>query len=540
MCALLALVSVAASADDDGPVGISGIATKELQLYYPTSLSYLAPHAIRTFTNSLAWQRRMFGWVPSESLTVQLQDFSDYGNASTYAAPRGWLIFDVSPLSHAFETYPASERMYSLMNHELIHVVQSDVANDEDRRWRRFFLGKVSPQAKNPETLLYNYLTIPRFASPRWLLEGTAVFFETWMGGGLGRAQGGYDEMVFRAMVRDDAHFYDSLGLSSRAANIDFQGGVNHYLYGTRFVTWLAYAYSPEKVVEWIKRDDGSERYYSDQFEHVFGLPLDRAWQDWIAFEHSFQRKNLDEVRKFPITPQRALAGSPVGSVSRTYFDEATGILYAGFKYPGTLEYVGALNTRDGSVREIAEIKRAMLYRVTSFAYDPSSGTAFYTNDNRGFLAYRDLMAVDVHTGVQRTLIENGRIGEIVVNPRDKSLMGVRHENGLAQLVRVPPPYDTWYQVHQFPYGVVPYDLDISPDGERLSASVAEVNGDQFLRVWNMQALMNGNIAPIARSRLFGTPPEAAFSATIASTTAAVIASCINSFADFVTHASSS
>ena len=36
------------------------------------------------------------------------------------------------------------------------------------------------------------------------------------MGGGLGRAQGGYDEMVFRAMVRDDAHFYDPLGLASR------------------------------------------------------------------------------------------------------------------------------------------------------------------------------------------------------------------------------------------------------------------------------------------------------------------------------------
>ena len=32
------------------------------------------------------------------------------------------------------------------------------------------------------------------------------------MAGGLGRAQGGYDEMVFRAMVRDDAHFYEPAG----------------------------------------------------------------------------------------------------------------------------------------------------------------------------------------------------------------------------------------------------------------------------------------------------------------------------------------
>ena len=146
---------------------------------------------------------------------------------------------------------------------------------------------------------------------------------------------------------------------------------------------WLAYAYSPEKVVAWIRRDEGSERYYADQFQHVFGMPLEQAWQDWIAFEHEFQRQNLAEVRKFPITPHRNLAASAVGSVSRTYFDEATGILYGGFRYPGVVEYVGALNTRDGSVRQLADIKRAMLYKVTSLAYDPSQrNRSSYTNDN--------------------------------------------------------------------------------------------------------------------------------------------------------------
>ena len=65
-------------------------------------------------------------------------------------------------------------------------------------------------------------------------------------------------------------------------------------------------------------------------------------------------------------------------------------------------------------------------------------------------------MAVDVQTGEERMLFENARIGEIVFNPVDQSLMGVRHENGLATLVRIPQPYDTWYGVYTFPYGVVP------------------------------------------------------------------------------------
>jgi hypothetical protein len=281
---------------------MSYIETKDLRLIYFDSLSYLAPHTVRTFSNSLAWQRRMFGWVPSEPTSVLLKDFADYGGGLAWAAPRDTLFLEVAPLSHAFETFPASERMYSMMNHELVHIVQGDLSSEEDRQWRRFFLGKVPAQSQHPETLLYRYLTVPRFTAPRWYVEGSAVFMETWMGGGVGRAQGGYDEMVFRAMVRDNAHFYDPLGLVSRGVQVDFQVGANAYLYGTRFFTYLAYVYSPEKVVAWIRRDDGSERYYRDQFQHVFGIPLEQAWQDWIAFEHEFQRRNLEEVRTYPVT----------------------------------------------------------------------------------------------------------------------------------------------------------------------------------------------------------------------------------------------
>src|SRR5436309_3668774 len=347
LCILLALLPVAHTSAQSS-LGLSYVQTKDLRLIYFDALGYLAPHAVRTFTNSLEWQRRMFGWVPSESTTVLLSDLSDYGNAATWSAPHNTAFFSIAPLSHAFETYPASERMYSLMNHEIVHVMQGDISSEQDRRWRRFFLGKVSPQSQHPESLLYSYLTVPRFTAPRWYLEGAAVFMETWMDGGLGRAQGGYDEMVFRAMVRDDAHFYDPLGLVSRGVQIDFQIGANAYLWGTRFFTWLAYTYSPGKVVEWLKRDETSERYYADSFRRVFGLPLDQAWQEWIAFERDFQQRNLRELRKFPLTPYRKLGAGAVGSISRMYYDEKSETIYAAFRYPGFVEHVGALNARDG------------------------------------------------------------------------------------------------------------------------------------------------------------------------------------------------
>ena len=76
------------------------------------------------------------------------------------------------------------------------------------------------------------------------------------MAGGLGRAQSGYDEMVFRSMVKDDAPFYDPLGLVSEGTKVDFQLETNSYLYGTRFMTWLARHYSPEG-----DRLDGASRW---------------------------------------------------------------------------------------------------------------------------------------------------------------------------------------------------------------------------------------------------------------------------------------
>jgi hypothetical protein len=503
---LLALpLAVFAQPAADNPLGMSRTDTAQAHFIYFDPLGFLAPHAVQTFKNSWNWQRTRFGWTPSEPVTVLLMDWSDYGNAGAVGAPHSRIIFQVSPPSHAFETNTASERFYSTLNHELVHIVQADVASPEDAFWRGFFLGKVGASASNPETILYNYLTTPRFAAPRWYVEGTAVFMETWMGGGLGRAQGGYDEMVFRAMVRDKDPFYDPLGIESKGVRSDFQALANAYLYGTRFVTWAAWRWSPGKVVEWMRRDKGSKRYFADQFEHVFGLPLNDAWQQWIASEQDFQSRNLAEVRRFPVTPEKRLVDHAIGSISRVYFDEAKGVLYGGFRFPGIVEHVGGLNTRDGTISRIADIKNAMLYRVTSFAFDAQSRTAFFTNNN---LKHRDLMAVNVDTGEQRMLLEGARIGEIVFNPQDKSLLGVRHDRGIASLVRIPYPYNDWQVVHEFAYEEVPTDMDISPDGRLLSASVGTPTGDQFLRVWELNKVLAGDLKPLSEFGFGQSVPE--------------------------------
>ena len=163
--------------------------TPDLRLVYTApALSYLTPHAARCFENSLEFHRELWGYTPSEKVTVLLSDFSDSGNAGAGSVPRNNLALQVAPLNFTHETISGNERLNWMMNHELVHIAAQDQAAGSDLTFRRLFQGKVMPVADHPETILYFYLTTPRVAAPRWYQEGIATFIETWMAGGLGRA----------------------------------------------------------------------------------------------------------------------------------------------------------------------------------------------------------------------------------------------------------------------------------------------------------------------------------------------------------------
>jgi hypothetical protein len=468
-------------------------------VYFDPTETFLVPHAVRTFENSLDFQKRLFDFRPSEPITVLLADFSDSGNAGATVVPFNTVISQIAPFSFAFETIAGNDRMNVIMNHELVHVATMDQAAERDRFFRKIFGGKVAPVQQQPESILYFFLTSPRVAAPRWYHEGIAVFVDTWMAGGLGRAQGGYDEMVFRSMVRDATPFYDPLGLVSEGTRIDFQVEVNSYLYGTRFMTWLARRYSPEKLIEWVSRHDGSRGYYSAQFAHVFGTPLETAWAEWVKDEHAFQQRNLDAIRTYPVTPYRDLTTHALGSVSRAFYDAATSRIYAAFNYPGVLSHVGAIDTGAGGgerIDKLADIKGPSIYTVTALAYDAAGHTLFYTADNN---AYRDVMSVDTVTGHTTMLMKDARIGDLAFNKADRSLWGIRHLNGICSLVRIAAPYKEWERVVSWPYGTVVYDLDVSPDGSRVSASFGEISGKQEVRVFTTAGALAGDTTPVAK-----------------------------------------
>ena len=490
------------------PAELHFVETENLRVInYGETAAHLVPYATQNFLNALAAQQARLGYTPDGKPTVLLQDFSDKGGAGALSTPRNSVYFDIAPPTLAFETFSPGERIFTIANHETVHLATGDQPSEADRRFRELFGGKVVPTSEHPETLIYNYLTNPRNTAPRWFNEGSAVFMETWLGGGYGRAQGGYDEMMFRALVRDGARLYDPLALVSVGTEVEFQVAANAYLYGTRFMSYLALEYGPERLLSWYRRDPGSMRSYLEDFERVFGLPLDQAWQNWIAWEREFQAKNLASVREHPLTPYRNVTPTALGALSRAVPSEDGRTLYAAVRYPGRVPQLVSISLEDGAVTELQEIGEAMQYRVASVAFDPEAGTLFYTTDHMG---YRNLMAYDLKSGKARMLLEEQRIGDLAFNRADRSLWGLRTNNGYVILVRIPYPYKEWERIHAFPYGEVAFDLDVSPDGELISTSVAGLDSSRAgaqvmqVRLMKTRALLDDDATPV-RTLTFGS-----------------------------------
>lgn len=486
--------------------GLRYLETARLRLVYVDGLhSFLAPYASTCFENSSNFHTGLWGHQLKGKVNVFLHDLGDQANGGAKNIPRNMIIAAIAPFNYAYETMPASERINTIMNHEVAHLYTMDRAASWDRFFRGAFFGKPEPVAEQPLTILYDYLTSPRRSAPRWYQEGLAVFLETWMAGGYGRALGAYDEMVFRTMVHDSARFYDPIGLESEATKKDFHVGVNSYLYGTRFMSYLAIQYGPEKVMEWVNRTDGSKAYFMSQFRRVFGISMNQAWKEWIAMEREFQADNLGLVRQFPITPSRDLSPRAMGSMSRAFLDTTAGKLYVAVNFPGQLPHVAAIDMEDGTVERLCNIKGASLYYAASTAYDSRTQTLFYTADNYG---WRDLCTVNTKTRKQKTLLKDARVGDLAFNLADSSLWGVRHFNGISTVVRIPFPYDEWNMVYAFPYGKDIYDLDISPDGRLLSGSLAHVSGQQTLILMHTDSMLAGDTSRVELYDFQNTIPQ--------------------------------
>lgn len=488
---------------------LNKIETKDFNIVSTNpQFDYVLNHAIRCSHNALDFHKILFEYDPKEKIFVLFQDFGDYGNGGATSLPNNLISTCIAPLNYAFESSVAGERVFSIMNHELVHIAALDNASQSDLFYRKLFMGKVKSSNEHPISIFYSYLTNPRYYSPRWLHEGIAVFVETWMDGGKGNALGNYDEMFFRTRVLEGSRIYTAQGLASAGTSADFMSKANYYYYGTRFVSYLAYQHGPDKLMDWVKRKEDSKRGYTSHFKHVFGINLSNAWDDWIAFEKDFQNKAIEKLKQNTISKDTLITDKVLGGVSLAYHDKKRNTVYVAVNYPGKIPHIAALDLKTGKIKRLKDVKGPTLFNVTSLAYDEKNELLFYTTDNDD---KRDLNSYNLKTGQSKLLQKDCRIGDLAFNKVDDALWGVKHLNGISTLVKIPKInpekptnlYSIWEQKYTLPYGSDMFDMDISPDGLSLSAGVTDMNGNQFLNIYDLNSFSSSDKDKVTFKEVF-------------------------------------
>ena len=466
-------------------------------VFFDKGLSRYIPHMIRMYQNGKALHEQI--WTSDsiyqpEAPLLLLTDWEDDGNGGASPLPRSMIQIGMAPLNMSYYINPSSERYRQLFKHEYTHTVMTDKYNKRDQNWRRFFGTKVNTDNTQPLSALWSYLSVPRWYAPRWYHEGIACFMETWLGGGVGRSLGGYDEMYFRSIINEGDKLFSVVGLETEGSTMDFQVGANAYLYGTRFVNYLTKTYGYDKMIQFYNRTADSRTFFGSQFKKIYGKSLRKTWDEWKEDERKHQEANLASIREYPITKTEPLTDEPLGSVSPFVYDPETGKAYAAMNAPGDFAHLTEIDLKTREQKSLTDVYGVQLYNPAYVTLDHKGGRIIYTSNNakmRGLSVY-DLQKKKV---VKKKKFQ--RINNIVYDNAHDCLYGLFSNGGTQSIVRLDHDLENPEIIFAFPFGVSVFDVDVSHDGKWLSLTRQGDNGEHTLLMFNTEELAQALFKPV-------------------------------------------
>lgn len=457
---------------------------------YRDSHSGLVEHILQSAENSLKHLSPIFNFTPTGKIIINTIDVSDFGSGSASTVPNNIVRLEIAPFEQGYESLVYDDRIQWMLNHELVHIIVNDQASPTEKFFRSLF-SKVPPQQNHPQTTFYSLLTNYSRYTPRWHQEGIAIFLETWLSGGYGRALGSFDEMYFRSLVFENKTFptLDELEIVFPYKN--FMYGKLYYIYGQRFITYLADVYSPQQIVRWYQIDD-DEGYqnFESKFETVFGIPFYMGWQNFMESEFRFQRSNLAFLQTSKLTALRSLSNKPYGWITNAYFDSNNNSIIFGYHKPDQLASVAKVNLGSNQAEDIFSIETPSLIQVASTAFCAEKQLFFYTRNNSQL--YRDIYMYDLNSKKDHLLFKDCRVGELAVSKTTRQLWGVAHSQGRATLVFSLFPYKELVPAIGFGYGDEIFDLSIDPTEKYLASILHRSDGTQSLILSDFKELKKG------------------------------------------------
>lgn len=484
--------------------------SEHFKIIYRDYHSPLVNHILTSAEEVFKTLSSLFNYKPDSKIIINTYDVNDYGFGATSTTPQNFIRLEIEPMEPGYEVVPHNERLQWIIGHELVHVIVNDAETGMEEFLRNVF-GKVPPEKTQPLSVLYGLLTNYNRYSPRWHQESIAVFFETWLSGGFGRILGSFDEMYFRNLVYENINFPSQLHLEVIESHKSIYLENIFYIYGGRFVAYLSIFYGTEKVLDWFRTNEGDTYSgFEGKFHKVFNKDFDEAWDEFIAYETEFQKKNIEILNQSEQTNLRNISHENFGWVTRPFLDRKTNSVIYGYHRSHQLATLQILNLNTGKSEEFSSLPTPSMIQVSSIAFDDVNGLLFYTTKNNQL--YRDIWVYDIETNDKKNLFQNARVGDLTISPVTHDLWGIRHDAGFVSLVFSPYPYQEILPLLTLELGDEIFNLSVDDDGKRLSAILKRSSGQQSLIVFETDAVLKNQFLQYQIISSSGSPENPSWS----------------------------
>ncbi|MCB9633936.1 MAG: PD40 domain-containing protein [Sandaracinus sp.] len=411
----LLLVSAATSSAQtprDRRVRWRTVETEHFAVHYPEPLGHLARRIAFVAENTHANLREILDHEPRERVHIALTDDSDSANGSATTLPYTQMaLFAAAPEDiGALGDY--DDWFHLLVTHEHTHVLHLDTIGGLPRFLNRL-LGKTFA---------------PNLVQPRWFIEGLATHEESRQSAG-GRLR----STLFSAYLRMDALEGRMLRMDELSSSVDrWPRGNTWYLYGSRFVDWIANEHGREALTA-ISHEYGRRLIpfaVNRTARRVTGRTFVELYADWQADV----RADAEAVRA------RVEAEGRVEGSRLTWHGETC--RSPRFLPDGSVVYSVVDGHRDGGLRRVFLDDRAPVDLVRtlgeSYVQPIENGRALLydaIDAHRDIYFFNDLHRLDVATGEVTRLTDGRRAQQPELAPDGRRLAFTQNGAGTTHLM---------------------------------------------------------------------------------------------------------
>ena len=480
---LLFLPTVHAQQVRDPRLSWKTLETENFRIHYPTPLEPVARRAAAVCERVNATLVPILGNRQSQVTQVVLTDDSDSANGSATALPYNQMRLFASAPEDLTPLGDYDDWLGTLITHEHTHILHLDD------------VGGI-PALIN---VLFGKVYTPNSAQPRWFIEGYAVHEESAETAG-GRIRSTMFEMYVRMAALEDA----LLGIDELSNGVDrWPQGNAFYLYGSRFVDWIADQYGRQALAE-IAHAYGRQLIpyaLNRTARRVTGKTFVELYDAWRAASTAHHRQVAADVTARGLRVGTRLTHH--GQVARQ----------PRFLSDDTIGYSVADGENDTQIRRIDLSGRRPRPVVRTagtggFSLHPDGRSLYYesADAHRDIYFFTDLFRKDLESGEIERLTDGMRAREPDVSPNGRHIAFVVNQRGTSHLMiaEVDDIAGTAEPlVRSRLFGQV-YTPRFSPDGRSIAYSVWEEGGYRDVHVVDVAT---GRVRRITHDRALDTGP---------------------------------